>query len=500
MGRRGSGLRRLSLVAALVTLGCGARSSLDDTAWAPTSAPEAGEGGAGGVSASASVDSSASVGVGGSAPACEAGCLELGFARQFDRAEPYALAVDAHGNILVTGVFDGTVDFGGGPLVSTGYKDAFVLKLDPLGNHLWSRRFGDVSAVPGLQSGVAIAADASGNILVGGLFDGTTDFGGGPVTGQGLSGFIVLLDASGQHVWSKHFGTSAAAVRGVGFHPAGGVVVTGDYTGTVDLGGGTLTSGGDGFNVFVARLGASGDHVWSRSFGRTGSAQAPTLALDATGSIVLGGDFHDVIDLGGGPIRAGGRSGISDASDVFVASLDPDGEHRWSLRLGGPLGDSHLATVVDGAGSVITLGHFAGTLQSGGDTLTSDGDDVFVAKRSAGGAPAFARSFSSARALAADAAGNTWLTGFIVERTDFGCGPLTTSYQRLFVAGLDPRGGGLCSASFESSEYGDLSLIALDPAGAPVVVGILKGTIDFGAGPITSPAAEESMIVVKLIP
>ncbi|WP_437971438.1 hypothetical protein WMF04_19970 [Sorangium sp. So ce260] len=465
---------------------------------APASGPEAGEGGAGG--SSVSVSSSASIGVGGSAPVCEAGCLSLDFARQFDRAEPIGLAVDAQGNILVTGYFDGTVDFGGGPLVSTGNGDAFVLKLDPLGNHVWSRRFGDLSHVIAIQAGLTIAADASGNILVGGRFGGTTDFGGGPMTGgQDTSGFLVLLDASGQHVWSKHFGTESTTVRGAGFHPTGGIIVAGDYWGTVDLGGGPFTSAGPQ-RVFAARLDASGGHLWSQSFGGLEGANLDTLALDAAGNITLAGSFHDAIDFGGGSIHVAEDAAHGDSADVFVASLGPGGEHRWSRRLGGVSGEDHFGTAVDGSGSVITLGFFGETLQFGGDTLTSDGDAVFVTKLSAGGAPAFARSFSRAQALAADAAGNTWLTGAVVEETDFGCGPLAASPSRLFVAGLGPQGDAFCSVSFEPSGYGGLSLIALDPAGAPVMVGNLKGTIDFGAGPITSPATKESMIVVKLVP
>ncbi|WP_437553666.1 hypothetical protein WME97_19070 [Sorangium sp. So ce367] len=173
-------MRHLSLAAVLATLGCSVSVSVDDGEATSGTGPEAGEGGAG-----SSSSNTGSSGTGGSAPVCDAGCLALDFARQFDNVEPYALAVDADGNILVTGGFDGTVDFGGGPLVGTGNIDAFVLKLDPVGNHLWSRRFGDLSSVVEAQVGLAIAADASGNIAIEGRFGGTTDLGGGPVTSEG---------------------------------------------------------------------------------------------------------------------------------------------------------------------------------------------------------------------------------------------------------------------------------------------------------------------------
>ncbi len=52
-----------------------------------------------------------------------------------------SVATDASGNVFVTGRFFGTVDFGGGALVSAGNTDIFVAKYSPTGTHLWSQRF-----------------------------------------------------------------------------------------------------------------------------------------------------------------------------------------------------------------------------------------------------------------------------------------------------------------------------------------------------------------------
>ncbi len=49
---------------------------------------------------------------------------------------------DASGNYYVAGEFEGTVDFGAGPLTSAGGSDIFFLKLDPSGSVIWSKRFG----------------------------------------------------------------------------------------------------------------------------------------------------------------------------------------------------------------------------------------------------------------------------------------------------------------------------------------------------------------------
>src|SRR5262245_54871701 len=56
-----------------------------------------------------------------------------------------SVATDASGNVIVTGTFEGTVNFGGGNLTSAGSDDIFVAKFNAAGVHQWSQRFGDVT-------------------------------------------------------------------------------------------------------------------------------------------------------------------------------------------------------------------------------------------------------------------------------------------------------------------------------------------------------------------
>ncbi len=97
-----------------------------------------------------------------------------------------AIAVDGAGNVLVTGQFSGTVDFGGGALTNAGSRDIFLAKYDAAGAHLFSQRFGDTD----FDSGAAIAVDGAGNVLVTGSFEGTVDFGGGALTSAGNDIFL----------------------------------------------------------------------------------------------------------------------------------------------------------------------------------------------------------------------------------------------------------------------------------------------------------------------
>jgi hypothetical protein len=147
------------------------------------------------------------------------------------------VAVDSVDSVLVTGALRGARSFGGDVLESAGGEDAFVAKLDGAGNHLFSVRFGDAGQI---QHGEGIAVDPSDNVLVSGVMDGTVDFGGGKLsvpegtcpseTWCKQAGFILKLDPSGHHVFSR----SRAPVRslsGIASDSRGNVFVSGAYPG-----------------------------------------------------------------------------------------------------------------------------------------------------------------------------------------------------------------------------------------------------------------------------
>lgn len=97
------------------------------------------------------------------------------------------VSVDAAGNVVMSGGFAGTMDLGGGPLVSVGEDDVFVAKFNPDGKHMWSRRFGDVKN----QGSHGIAVSGSENVVIAGNFAGTLDFGGAPLVSASGDGIFV---------------------------------------------------------------------------------------------------------------------------------------------------------------------------------------------------------------------------------------------------------------------------------------------------------------------
>jgi len=144
------------------------------------------------------------------------------------------VAVDGLGNLYVSGSFTGTVDFGGGPVTSQTSRSIFLASFDAAtGAHRWSRSFGTSNS--NLATG--LGANASGRILMTGLFWYGIDFGGGLVSGAGDYGsaYAASFDgATGAHRWSTYVGKgygNAAAVDAAGGGYVTGTIVTSVYVG-----------------------------------------------------------------------------------------------------------------------------------------------------------------------------------------------------------------------------------------------------------------------------
>ena len=288
-----------------------------------------------------------------------------------------AIATDASGNTYITGFFQGTVNFEGTPLTSAGGIDIFVAKYSPTGVHLWSRQFG--GAGTNVANGIKI--DVNGDVFVTGQFTGTMNLGGSDLTSLGLSDIFVakLSGANGAYIWSKSFGNSLGDDVGYALATTsnGDVVVTGLYYKSVDFGGGALTSIFDGQRSFVVRLaGSNGAHVWSKSFWNTATDIGYGVAVDSSDNVFVTGYFYGRINFGGTEFTSFGYT------DTFLVKLSGvNGAHLWSKQLGGTLDEIAYGIATDSLGDVIITGRFAGSSNFGGTPLTSVGlTDIFMAK------------------------------------------------------------------------------------------------------------------------
>jgi hypothetical protein len=344
----------------------------------------------------------------------------------------YGIAVDSSGNVLVTGVFTGTADFGGGPLTSAGGDDIFIAKYaGNNGGHLWSRRFGST----GQDRGYAVGVDAADDIIVTGYFGGSVDFGGGPLASAGGTDvFLAKYAAAGAHLWTKRLGGSSGDTpTGLAIDDSGTMVLTGYFQGTANFGGGSLASAG-GTDVFLAKYSAAGAHLWSKRLGGTTDDHSSAVAVDGAGNVVVTGYFTGTADFGGGPLTSAG------GTDIFLAKYSAAGTHLWSQRFGSSstYGDVDNGLAVDSTGNVVLTGAILGSVTFGGPTLVMTNNyDIFVAKFSGDGTHLWSKRPAGSStggpghdhgiAVTTDVNDNVVVTGDFVQAVDFGGGTLTST-------------------------------------------------------------------------
>jgi len=351
--------------------------------------------------------------------------------------EGASVAVDASGNVFLTGSFENKVNFGGGALPNAGDADVFLASYTTSGVHRFSKSFGGVL----LDYGSAVAVDASGNVYLTGSYRETVDFGGGPLDSTYWEIFLASYTTLGVHRSSKRLGGDGwDSGHALAVDASGNVYLTGDFSDTMDLGSGPFTAPGGFSDIFLASYTAAGGHRFSKSFGGPGTDLPKSLALDASGNIYTTGFFEDTVDFGGGPLTSAGNY------DLYLASHTAAGVHRFSKRFGGALDDHGWAVAVDSAGHVYLAGSFQSTVDFGGGPLTSaGGTDIILASYTGSGGHRFSARFGGAgadfgSALAVDASGNVFLAGRFAGTLAFGSAALVSSGPSDgFLAKLTPK-------------------------------------------------------------
>jgi hypothetical protein len=193
------------------------------------------------------------------------------------------IAVDASGNIALTGGLRGSLDLGNGELTSSGGEDVLVALLDAAGNQRFSRVFGD--AGPN-QRGEAVAFDRDGHILVSGVLDGVVDFGLGELTpragacpsevGCKWTGFIARFDATGNASFSVNQGPMRT-LSSISSNSRGDVLVSGATPGGVSP-----------YRIpLLLALDASGEELWRETeWPESGIGSGRALSVDACDSVI----------------------------------------------------------------------------------------------------------------------------------------------------------------------------------------------------------------------
>jgi len=275
----------------------------------------------------------------------------------------YLIKTDASGDTLWSKVYgDAGVEYGlsvrqtsdNGYIIAgfttsfgAGFEDVYLMKTDASGESLWTKTYGGV----GYEVGNCVQLTADGGYII----VGTTTS-----VGDSAQVYLIKTDASGDTLWTRVYGRpgyaygySVEQTRDSGYIVAGSSMTNGSsyqayliktdasgdtlwtrtYGGpnndpvysvqqTADSGyiaAGTTNSFGNSVQYYVVKTDASGDTLWTRTYGGTSDEVGYFVRQTADGGYVV----------------TGSSNSFGDNRQVYLVRTDSDGDTLWTRTYGG---------------------------------------------------------------------------------------------------------------------------------------------------------------------
>lgn len=304
-----------------------------------------------------------------------------------------AVTTDASGNIYVAGY---SLSFG--PCSPSWYALS-LLKYSPLGTLLMQSVWSNGSGVIGATG---IAVDAAGNIYVAGY--GLWS----PCLGGYWYALLLKFDSAGNYVWGRTLAETDSEFHGITLDASGNVYVTGDYY-----------APGNAIDMLILRFSPSGNVIWEKSWGGSGTDLGESVALDAAGNVYVAGWTTSYpamqsnavllkLDPSGNLLlrkvvgngnEQGTGIGVDATGNIYIAGTAYDQTERmlllkfdassgllWQRTWGGPLGIAYAqGLALDASGNIEVAGYTNAYGSMGTCSYPSVCTDVALIKVSSSG-------------------------------------------------------------------------------------------------------------------
>ena len=269
----------------------------------------------------------------------DAGYIVTGYTTSYGagRNDVYLIKTDAVGDTLWTRTYGGTHNDEGYSVRQTsdgGYivagvtasfadtldGDVYLIKTNASGDTLWTRTYGGA----GTDTGCFVQQTSDGGYVVAGY---TNSFGAG-----GYDVYVIKTNVSGDTLWTRTYGgTGHDHGYSVRQTPDGGYLVVGA----------TLSYGAGFSDVWLIKTSASGDTLWTRTYGGIYQDYGRSVWQTSDGGYVIAG-YTDSYGAGG--------------TDVYLIKTNANGDTLWTRTCGGSLFDEGLSVQQTSDGGYITAG------------------------------------------------------------------------------------------------------------------------------------------------
>jgi hypothetical protein len=306
---------------------------------------------------------------------------------------------------------------------SQGDYDIWLIKTDEDGDTLWTKRYGESS----LEFGWWIEQTSDSGYIIAGVTNSI---------GAGLSDMWLLKTAvDGETLWTKTYG-------GSGHEYAKSVKQTADGGYIISGGTDSHTGGTNQVDVYLVKTTASGDTVWTKTYGGPGIDGGLAVNFTSDGGYIIAGEANG--------------SGIYDA---YILKTDSLGDSLWAKVYGDAMYDDRAHSIEQTTDGGYILCGYTASINPG------NGDDMWLLKTDANGDTLWTKTFGGSHddiagcvhqesdggytfAGTSDAYGTTYNAAVLI-RTD----SLGTIEWTKTVGGETSYDGAVCFQILSEGEY-----------------------------------------------
>ena len=277
------------------------------------------------------------------------------------------------GNTYFRGRAGGQCDYFG-TMLNDPAEVTLITKLGITGNPLWTNQIHDL---PMFVFGPCLVLDDQDNVFTTGVFNDTLILGTNTFVNANTANdnYIAKFNANGSLGWAVQINTETSVdIQSIVTDNNGALLISGVYSDEFSLLGNIIHTGA-GVGVFIIKLDAGGNFVWSRDYPAEDYAYIAMLALDPAGNIYLTAEMYN---LTGTNLQFGSVSIPNSGADghTILVKFDQAGTPLWGNSYGslatGTISSSWPTDIkTDLAGNVVIYGWAVDGAVFGNDTLAN---------------------------------------------------------------------------------------------------------------------------------
>jgi len=274
--------------------------------------------------------------------------------------EGYSVRQTADGRYIVAGC---TESYG------AGRADVWLIKVNAAGDNIWDKTFGGADD----DAAYSVQETVDGGYIIAGY---TGSYGAGEA-----DAWLIKVNAFGDKEWDKTFGGAyddyAVSVQQLSH----GYIVAGS----------TNSYGAGGPDVWLIKVNASGDTVWTRTFGGARNDRANSVQQTADGGYIIAG-YTDSYGAG--------------SSDCWLIKANGSGDKEWTKTFGGSDVDAAYSVQETVDGGYIIAGYT--------NSYGAGSGDCWLIRVNASGDKEWAKTFGGPNNDAANSVQQTADGGYII--------------------------------------------------------------------------------------